>query len=585
MTLAKAVVLDTTKKKVGEFYPLSATVTQYGNKKPDEFNGVFKITDKIKENYEVSYIEDIVDVRNLSYIWNFQMSVRDDGGGDADGFTDPPTFSQEPTESYFTRATSGKFKGHYAYNSVGSVVEVPRAKLGNFDLNRQWDIFAWITPNFPQPGNEPQPIFLSFYDDFHGIEIGLQNYIGDSWYVFVRFGNGEEYTNFGFEQIKIEKNGEQVPIMIRLFRKGNGNIELEVNGKEDSQFVIAGTNLNPVSNINLRFGNGDNFNDQFRGMIHQVRFYNGVNLTRREADTILTAKPQPFTMKFRGPVRNINDKETTKKIQCLSQSGILTNQKLDPELDWPSDINSFPIQSTSFKTIVQNAITALNAPFLVQRGDSFVNTTGLTFHGNIIGIGLFTEFMKILGLLSETVFYTTPRGVFIIESDSGVDTSYVLSQDSPPVYDVVETEEDSIKTANAVRITIDSNTSVYSSVSSADAKRTLRITLRQLDHLLDLENYGTLLAQSLYQTKTKYVVASRAPVHHMRYNLKVNVKNKTRDIDIDDTVAQVDNHYPADKKGNRTYIKVGENDIDMFEVHKITADVENGLTDMSVPNT
>ena len=600
-SLAKAIVTETDGTTKHILYPISTTVNAYGKKKPDEFNGVFKIQDNVKENYTLQYIEDIVDTEGLTAIWNFQLSGRDEGGSDLD--CENVSLSAEPTEAQFVRVTDvgSKFEGHYAAAFIvddnAQAFKVNATDITSvFDLDNHFDIYIWWTPIFPQfqVGNEP--IIWSFYDGGEGIEIGITGDTVDDteFNAFIRVGNGTVDSYTGTQNVRVTLGGNPTPILFRCYKGGDGIIHLEVNGIEDITVTDKTTGtLQPTGNP-LIFGNGRGDNDRINAYLHQVRLYNGVTLTSNEATRISQAKPQPFTMKFAGTVQSITDSTTTKKVQCMDKAAVLIQGRLDSTTNWDDNAGSnvFDIDGTDdFQEITQQVVNELagdTTTFLVRRKDDYENQTGLSFTGNFVGIGSFAEFMLVIGTMSNTTFYTTARGLIIIEdtptfsSSSGVDTSYVFSQDDAPVYDILDTDEDSINSIDHIKIT-NATDSVVSNVSG-DTQRTLRLNIYQLDTDTDLDLIKTLIGQNFANTKVRYTVASRAPIHHARFNHIVNVVNSTKSIDVDDIIAQVDSYYPVDAKGNRAYIKVGENDIDNYEVEKSTQDVQDGLVDTDVTN-
>ena len=149
MPLAKCVVTEQTvagqgTPNVHTYYPLSAIMKQQGTKKPDTLEVILPIQNQIDENYEISYIQDVVNTEYLSAVYPMQLSCLDEGGYNQD-----PT---DPAESRFVKVDIDKFKGHYAlqFTADGQKVEVPSAKTNKIDISGQFDINIWFTPDTTQ---------------------------------------------------------------------------------------------------------------------------------------------------------------------------------------------------------------------------------------------------------------------------------------------------------------------------------------------------------------------------------------------------------------------------------------------------
>jgi hypothetical protein len=324
MTLVKCVVTETGSTPPVHYYtPLEATVKIEGSKKPDTLTAKFPISAKVREGYQIRYIQDIVDVSYLTAIYPMQLSCLDESGFDNDPTTDAPA-------SHFEKVTTGRFKGmyalHFSADGQGVVVNSP-----TIDMSKQFDIYIHFTPDQTQlQDGTDEPLLWSYRNSGtpRGLEIGITgtNGVPSGWRVFLRISNGS-ITNGYTGSSETVLNGTDVPTLIRVKRGQDGIIRAYVNGVEDiTQSQTA--DLTPVSS-DLIFGDSpSSTNDEFVGQIHQVRVYTGVDLSDEQHKIIRWSKPQPNTMKFAGRIWKTDNVQSSKTISAQSHSILLTKAKL-----------------------------------------------------------------------------------------------------------------------------------------------------------------------------------------------------------------------------------------------------------------
>ena len=122
MPIVKAIVTDLeSSPKTTHLYPYQTKLKLEGDKKPDTLEAIFGMQDDINQNYEIKFLQDIVDTSYLRGAYQMQLSALDESGYNHD-----PT---DPAESRFVKVSSGRFKGNYAldFASNGQGVSVASA--------------------------------------------------------------------------------------------------------------------------------------------------------------------------------------------------------------------------------------------------------------------------------------------------------------------------------------------------------------------------------------------------------------------------------------------------------------------------
>ena len=623
MPLAKCVVTEQTvagqgTPNVHTYYPLSAIMKQQGTKKPDTLEVILPIQNQIDENYEISYIQDVVNTEYLSAVYPMQLSCLDEGGYNQD-----PT---DPAESRFVKVDIDKFKGHYALQftadrtnnsdfTTGQGVAVLTANTNKIDLSGQFDINIWFTPESTQfnSGSGDEPILWGFRNGATGLDIGITGTNGNdsSWRVYIKSGNGSYTTATGSSELimnTLTNPTRNMPCHIRVKRGSDNLLKAFVNGVEDISVTLTGS-MQP-SNTSMTFGDSFNtYGAEYKGKIHEVKVYCGATLSDVDATRIRTTKAIVQYMKFNGRTIKVTDKMAAKRVISESNSYNLTKAKLGTA--YSGTLTKHDLSSVAFKTIAQSAIdnsSITNGTFTVRNIDNFVSVPTVTaLQGNIYEIGSVVEFLQVLLLFSECVMYYTPRKNVIIETNAGHNTGHTSSdlftfdQNSTTTpYNITTSEVDDSKVINQIILVGRGNVTTKNDFTPTDGiRRTLRKVVKQLDNQIDITDLGYKFltdlgglggsADKLGKGKQKFVIKSSAPIHHLRFNHKVNVKRKNgnnsnvtgvtdKDLDEDIIVTQVKWNYPS----GTTTINVGEYDIDFYEDMVSIGKSSDNLTDANL---
>ena len=599
MALAKCVFTELDGTTVHEYTPLSATVKFEGSKKPDTFEAIFPMQNIVRENFEIAYVQDVVDLTYLKAVYPMQLSCLDESGYDQDPTTDP-------VETRFANVTIGKFKGHYALEFTADGQGIHVTTVDKIDLTKQFDISIWCTPNPTQllSGNN-EPIIWSFHDATQGLDIGISEQHDSIWRVFVRVDGTSLPTGYrGSTEIVMTGS----PVLIRCKRGMDNVLKVYVNGIQESlkdaasagspvwNGVISST-LQPTG-TDMVFGDtAASTVDEYVGQIHEVRVYCGTDLTDGEADRIRWVKPIAQFMKFAGRVAKIKDVQTTKKALCVSNAYRFTKAKLGGD---GTSLIAHDLTAVAFKTILQSAVDVIDDDFTVRNLDSFAETTQISFvlSGSILEVGSFMSFANILFLYSDTVMYMTPRKNIIIETDAGKDTDYVFDQNGVNVkYNIKNSEDNDTKLVNEVILTgtAPATNQTSSFTPTSGIIRTIRRNILPINTSNDLKELADRTRVNLQGdisndlAPKKYRVQVNTPIPHVRYNMNVTIKRKNganvlrslTDQDLNDTsikVKQIEIYYP----NGSTVVKVGENDIDYFDDAVEISITESGLIDSTL---
>ena len=612
MPIVKAIVTDLeSSSKTSHLYPYQTKLKLEGDKKPDTLEAIFGMQDDIDQNYEIKFLQDIVDTSYLRGAYQMQLSALDESGYNHD-----PT---DPAESRFVKVSSGRFKGNYAldFASNGQGVSVASANTTNIDISKQFDIWIWFTPNTTQlHDGSDEPILWSFYSSGNtGLEIGItgNNGTNSSWKVFLRYGGGSAVTQTGANTGKIMTG---YPVLIRVKRDDKNVLKAFVNGQEEISTTVT-TDFQPSSTA-MTFGDASHTsNSDFKGQIHAIRVYGGACLNGADAKKLRLSKPVVQIMKFNGRVRKVVNEVKRKKVKCQSISWRFTAGRLgvdveegtgsgDPNYNWTVDDNYWKLgeyssqggtggswagDGSEYKTILQSAVDEIDSDFKVRVKDTFVESQSGTPVGYIYQVGSFMQFAQILLLLSKCIMYITPRNNIIIESEDGHDTDYIFDQNGSVIkYNILATEDNDTKLVNEVIFSGRSGTSPqrYNNTPSKGVRRTLRGHLEQISSNNDLDLVATAYAVRFRGDLTKdispkkYIISSKAPFHHVRYNhVLKELKRKQGQTNLNLSggtailVRQLEFNYPS----GVTLVKAGENDIDYFDDNVKNSRVQEGLTD------
>jgi len=483
-------------------------------------------------------------------------------------------------------------------------IDIANSNLSRLNLSKQFDIFVSFTPSRLQDNDgSDEPIVWSHFDSPTGLEIGITGDNGDddSWRAFARVGNGSLVTTMEGQNQLIMRDDDSEnpdPIIIRVYRGQDNIIRMEVNGEEDDT-LNESASLQP-SGEDLTFGDRSSGSaGEYIGLIHQVRNYSGNVLLQHQADNIRSAKPIPFSLRFRGKIWKTKDNIASTSVKAQSDAYELLTGTLGADEPDQNNPTEHDLTSESYLSILQSGATdvALLNTFTVKAKDSFafVDTTVTPFDpaGKILEIGSFMDFASILLAFSNTVFLITSRNVIIVETKEGKQTNFVFEQNdsdtsTPNIaapYNITTDESNDVNLANDITLISSRAGKIRRFYSPNDIKRALRKNVEQLDDNKDLDNYASRLRFNLSDSQSstplpnvKHIVKITGIINSVRHNQIVNVINAEKNIDVNEEITQITVSFPSE----HVIINTGEFDIDYFDRIEKTVIKSDELVDSTL---
>jgi len=301
-----------------------AHVKRHGSRSVDEGEFGFPPSTVVTKGDCVTYIQDIVDTTNLTAIYNFQHSARDEGGFCLDGNdgTFTADFINDGTRNY-TQDIDPAIR----FNADCEFVTVTDST--RFDFSKQFDIHTWVRHcTFPTAA---KTFFSKSTGGIGGgIEIGVTavDCMCDSFVCVELFDTGGLLTTITGTNVSIS-DGEYH--RVRIKRDGAGDIKVFTDLTQEGCTVNKNAAVDDytASGTDLRFGK--NFGaggKHYRGALAQVRIYSGGFLTDLDSDRVFKNKRQPLTMKFRGKVSKVENEQGLKTVWAKGVNDILTDIKI-----------------------------------------------------------------------------------------------------------------------------------------------------------------------------------------------------------------------------------------------------------------
>ena len=470
MSLAKIVVEKRDSSGANPTYTpikiIDSIVSRQGSRSVDTGEFTVSIKHDVEENDTIKYIQDIVDTEFLTAIYNFQANDMDEGGYDLDG-DDTHTVWEEPN----TNANVKRFKSNYSAKFDGTTgKKITVSHNTKLDFSNQFDIVIWATSTQTASGSATatdatnKNILFSKLDNSatgSGIEIGAKYISTNTWAVYAKIKIGSVTTEItgnipatsGAEGYYM---GNAFPRLIRLRRGIDDKVVLTINGSD------AGTNNSQVitgdlsNTSNMIIGSNHDHSSPFDGLIHQLRIYNGVDLTENQIQVIHSSPPQPMTMKFMGRVYKIKDNMKEKQLSCKGSGKLLLQTNITKDILGSTKTGELATRTNDdtvfdagqdIHEIVQSIIKRTDGDFKFYN-----NPSPNSLVGEFIAEGNFVSIVNVLALKDALTFFTFPRKVFVIEDHDGIGTDYVFEGATGSGYDISESGKNDSRTVNDIEV-------------------------------------------------------------------------------------------------------------------------------------
>jgi len=437
----------------------ASTVSRFGTRTVDQGFFSFPMGTDIELNSNLKYIQDIVDVTDLSAIYNFQLTVNDESGYDMNPSADLPISRfVNPNDSLNNKKFQAQYCLKFTKSSSTDFYEIPdNARL---DMTKQFDLYIycdWDNSLGSYTTTNEKAIIFSKYDTTHGgIEVGLINKSSDPQKrLFVR--------TLGSTGSPVEREGtsqgfiNSTPVLIRIKRNENNVVSCYLNGVLEVQFTDT-TAYGQTENIRIgSHKHPSSVTEQWAGKIYQMRLYTGTYLSDEESEIIQLSSPQPMTMKLAGKVWKINDNTNPKKVHVRGDGRMLLDTFLNADV--LSSTSTSPVNRTKNvydanqdnDLIIQDIISNVNSSFQFKEPTSAANSTHV---GKFIATGSFVQCTELLLLESNSLLFTNNK-IVTVESTNGVSTPYKFEQgnvSSTPGYVITKSGKDDSLLVNAVEL-------------------------------------------------------------------------------------------------------------------------------------
>jgi hypothetical protein len=412
-------ITSTRDEKIG-----SSTVTRYGTRTVDQ--GVFKfgMGTKIDVNDRLTYIQDIVDTEYLSAIYNFQLTVNDEGGYNMNPSSDLPASRFESPNASNNNA---KFQSQYTLKfdeSSTDHYDIPNNS--RLDMSKQFDLYVYcdFDSSLGSYSSGDKAIIFSKYNTNGGIEVGFKS-VSSVYRLFVKT---KASGSNAVERVGTTQSfGNKKPRLIRIKRDENNLVSCYLDGVFEFSF----TDTTDYGNgTNIRIGSNSSGSDKWGGHIMQLRFYKGSYLTDLDHDVINLSSSQPMTIKLSGTVWKINDQTSPKQVFVRGDGKILVETNINPDIltgtaTSPNRTKNVYDDSQDNWSIVEDILSNVDNSFKFKEAGSNTGSSG--FSGKFIATGKFIQCIDLLLLESDSLLFTNNK-IVTVEKRTGVATPFKFVQ-------------------------------------------------------------------------------------------------------------------------------------------------------------
>lgn len=423
-----------TRKIVGT--TINASVQKDSERAVDTASFTFPAQTSVDIGNGILYVQDIVDTSYLRALWNFHYNILDESGFALDGTSTNEAVGLYDVDVFsnirFYNTVYRKFTADGDHITITDPTSRADGLNGQImDFSGQFDIMFWFTCD--STSGNPKVIL----DKLNGGTTGISIYVstGASGVITVDMYNSSVLTNITGSTVVNDSKWH----FARIVRNGVSDIKLYVDGVQDGSTANSSSSFQN-NTPSLVIGNvpASHTTHFFSGRILQMRIYCGGILSDNDASLVFSSKPQPYTMKFGGPVWKIDDNTDNKVVYCKSfaqQLGLinltydnLTTSSGSPPAS-PYIAHNVYVGKTA-DVIITDFFTNLLSSWTLR----IVPTFGTSIAKYVASGTLLTNMFYLLYTESSGVnggkltFFTTARKVLIIEN-TNVDHTQAAGHD------------------------------------------------------------------------------------------------------------------------------------------------------------
>ena len=463
-----------------EIKPISAVIRKEGTRTVDTAEIVLPAQANVNENDKIKYIQDIGDVSNLTAVYNFQGTTKDEGGYGLDGddsFDDvvSPNDSKTSGNNTYANTDVKATRNRMNYGIIYHGTKTTISHDSKLDFAKQFDIICTaslrtISPSGASVGDKK--IFYSKIDSSgNGIELGVvlkqQTHLyggtDSEWsgYARVRYNSIErEYKqdwSYTSGNAAVNKPIAQKGFTLRLWREYDNKIRFSFNGLEKGSWFNGSTSLDSLTldttntgsssspkpphtlatTNDIWLGQGrdgsNNADNDWDGIAYQLKIYTGGYLDGSDAEVLMMSTSTPTTIKFSGTVFRVDDKTKSKSLSCKGDGNVILNHTFNSAQfsnSVPADSsyvtrvsvggakkNLYPATTTT--NIIKSLLNLADSSFGIIDTDY----TSHTLQGQYVAEGSFLANVRtVLNGLSQTAFWSNGVKTFFLEDNDGIET-------------------------------------------------------------------------------------------------------------------------------------------------------------------
>ncbi len=431
----KASIISSVVKREGRRAVDTAEVTVSGNYQSDQ-------------NYELKYIQDIVDLTHLNFIANFQQTGRDEAGFDIwetnDTAASYPDFVKEGStlDNKFRNRFVADLNGTTEFFKYDNPTWVHTGTPNVIDLSNDFDIYVWFKRITGEAGDSEHCLFSKWDNGVsgNGIEIFYEvgNFLTHDDQIVIRVRNNGTTasdivaTNPSFSPI----HGSFTQWTLVRVKRTQGVISISVGGTNTDKPLTEHTtsaNTNSFDNTSpiIIGANYAETGDFCKARLAQLRVYTGGVLSNTNANRVFGTRPQFFTTKLRGKVWKIEDKLQNKKLHIRGTGRIFLETIADPRDTgsggiWASPAASWEVTARTGNYFEDEIGQDIIHDLVRSADNDFRIFSDLTLSSEVISKfvanGKLVQLIQIINTLEQdnADFFTYPHKVLLVEDPSKI---------------------------------------------------------------------------------------------------------------------------------------------------------------------
>ena len=363
--------------------PISVSLKKEGERAIDQLETELQPFQAVETNQKLYYLQDMISLDNLSAIYNFQNTEKDESGNSNHGTSTDVTYGNDSWD--------GKMA---SFNGTSSFISVPDDDT--LDLSGKFDICIWAN----WASTSQQYILSKRSSTSNGIAISVNGTTAGDVTVDI---NGTTITSSsaGYN-IGTSLN------LIRVVRDENNLVTLYVNNVSKGTATITGD----LTDTNSLIIGRDYSTGYYNGYIARIRIYKDYNISDNDFSNLFNNRNSRSTMKFGGYITKIEDETRFKKITSQSFGKVLAE----------TEVRGTAYDNKTPEYIVEDLITN-NTDFVYKSSSP---ASGLTLQ-KYTADGKLIDIIKDFANITNRLFYTNALQEFIFDNVNFNNTSISLT--------------------------------------------------------------------------------------------------------------------------------------------------------------